>query len=695
MKNTVNTGRQGRHRQSGIFVSLCVALAALLLIPAAGFATDSDLVMVKPTYVPLDPVLQPLDPVLQPLDPIIPPGGIQLYIPNLTVTTSNDFSFTPTTVKPGDTISFTGTFYINNEGTADATDFYWNIYISTDSVIDSGDTSLFGNYVLFKSTTVAAGASESYSTTATLTIPAGTAPGTYYVGILADSTGNVSESSETDNYYAQQITVKADKPDLVISTTPAATPSTVEPGGTVALSGFTVKNQGDASAGASNVGIYLSADASLGAFDLLLDTKPVGALSAGQQTSLGGTTLTIPADQPDGTYYIILEADTDNTVSESDGLNNTTMVTITVASAPASAPDLVILSAPTVTPTDVSAGDTVTLGAFTVKNQGNENAGASTVGIYISSDSTITAGDTLLDTAAVGALSAGAQTSVGSTVLTIPAGTSSGWHYIGVLADNDNAVAESNEGNNHQGRQINVVDAGQFTMTVTVHGAGTVTSNPAGINCTSTTGATNTCTASFGSGVPVWLTADEDDTTTPPHVFDGWSGDCTGTAVTCLNTMDANHAVTATFSNGQGMAVPNGVHAWSYPPVETPVLDVDPENCKPLGLGDLDHGKLEILAGLQAMAGDVDIYIGVAAPGLIPDDMILFTPSGTALLSDGLVPWMEDAGATAIDESLFGGLSVALASLPSGTYTVYMAITPANDLSLTNLYLWATYFVVP
>lgn len=66
---------------------------------------------------------------------------------------------------------------------------------------------------------------------------------------------------------------------------------------------------------------------------------------------------------------------------------------------------------------------------------------------------------------------------------------------------------------------------------------GTVTSNPAGINCG------NTCTANFNSGTSVTLTA----TPISPATFIGWSGACSGTATTCAVTMNAAKTVTAGF----------------------------------------------------------------------------------------------------------------------------------------------------
>ncbi|MBI5673082.1 MAG: JDVT-CTERM domain-containing protein [Nitrospirae bacterium] len=75
--------------------------------------------------------------------------------------------------------------------------------------------------------------------------------------------------------------------------------------------------------------------------------------------------------------------------------------------------------------------------------------------------------------------------------------------------------------------------------TVTVNkagsGTGTVTSNPAGIDCRAT------CNGQFPQGSTVNLAATPD----PGSVFAGWSGDCTGTGPCSLTQ---NATVTATFN---------------------------------------------------------------------------------------------------------------------------------------------------
>lgn len=76
----------------------------------------------------------------------------------------------------------------------------------------------------------------------------------------------------------------------------------------------------------------------------------------------------------------------------------------------------------------------------------------------------------------------------------------------------------------------------QLSLTIAGAGSGTVTSNPAGLNCT------QSCTASFPKGSKVTLTA-----TTASAGFSGWSGACSGKG-TCTLTLNAPTAVTATFA---------------------------------------------------------------------------------------------------------------------------------------------------
>jgi Ca2+-binding RTX toxin-like protein len=85
--------------------------------------------------------------------------------------------------------------------------------------------------------------------------------------------------------------------------------------------------------------------------------------------------------------------------------------------------------------------------SVTIKNVGGSSAGASTTGIYLSTDSTITTSDILLTTIATGGLAAGA--SVGeSKAISFSGSQTPGTYYIGAYADEAGAVSEGNENNN-------------------------------------------------------------------------------------------------------------------------------------------------------------------------------------------------------------------------------------------------------
>jgi hypothetical protein len=90
---------------------------------------------------------------------------------------------------------------------------------------------------------------------------------------------------------------------------------------------------------------------------------------------------------------------------------------------------------------------------------------------------------------------------------------------------------------------LSYIGAGStFALTVSKAGTaaslGTVSSAPAGISCGSD------CSESYASGTSVTLTA----SAPAGAVFAGWGGACSGTASSCVVTMSAARAVTATFN---------------------------------------------------------------------------------------------------------------------------------------------------
>jgi hypothetical protein len=103
--------------------------------------------------------------------------------------------------------------------------------------------------------------------------------------------------------------------------------------------------------------------------------------------------------------------------------------------------------------------------------------------------------------------------------------------------DSVNGISVTVVGQTSTGFQVTVAKTvSSYTLSVTVSGTGTVTSSPAGINCSA-----GTCAASFPVGSTVVLTASS-------GTLSAWGGACAGSASTCNVTMTASNSVTATFT---------------------------------------------------------------------------------------------------------------------------------------------------
>jgi uncharacterized repeat protein (TIGR02543 family) len=208
-------------------------------------------------------------------------------------------------------------------------------------------------------------------------------------------------------------------------------------------------------------------------------------------------------------------------------------------------PDLII-STPTiltVNPTTVSAGGVVSLPSWEMKNQGDAPANNFVSDIRLSPDSIITTADTYLGGGGSNSLAPGEIFSLVGSTVTIPTNTPAGNYFVGWLLDRNNTVAESNETNNYKSAPLTVTNAAPVTHTLTVakigSGSGVVSSFPElGIDCGSD------CSESYDSSVSPGLSA----SASTGSVFVGWSGDCTGTNITCTVAMTADKNAVAEFA---------------------------------------------------------------------------------------------------------------------------------------------------
>ena len=315
--------------------------------------------------------------------------------------------------------SFTLAATVSNAGTASSPATTLRYYLSADTTISSSDTEVGTDAV----EALDAGASSLEAVV--LTAPS--TPGTYYYGVCVDA---VSGESETTNTCSLAVSILVTAPDLRVVSV-SASPDSMLTGTSFTLAA-TVSNAGNASASATTLRYYLSADATISSSDTEVGTDAVEALDAGA-SSLEAVVLTAPSTA--GTYYYGVCVDA---VSGEPDTTNTCSSAVSVL---VTAPDLRVVSV-SASPDSMLTGTSFALAA-TVSNAGNASASATTLRYYLSADTTISSSDTEVGTDGVAALDAGAS-SAEAVVLTAP--STPGTYYYGVCVDA--ASGESDMTNN-------------------------------------------------------------------------------------------------------------------------------------------------------------------------------------------------------------------------------------------------------
>ena len=339
----------------------------------------------------------------------------------------------PATGAPGGSVN--ASYTVRNQGAVGAgaslLDFYW----STNSSLDATDTLLATQNI------GPLGANAIQSGQTPVVIPSDATLGTYYILARADSANSVEESSESNNTSLESILVGG---DLVVAD--FSMPAVLGVGIPFVATDRTT-NAGTTSVGQSATHFFLSVNSSLSADDVLLGSRAVDTLTAGE-VSLGNTTLTIPTTTAPGSYYLFAKADAANAVVETQEGNNTDLQLVAVG------PDLKPTISSATSP--VTAGNT-TVVAESVTNRGGNDAPPSMVRYYLSqNNASLDAADiSLAETRSVGVLIPNAS-SAGQTPVTIPAGTPPGLYYLIVQADGGGTISESSETNNTHQRQIRV-----------------------------------------------------------------------------------------------------------------------------------------------------------------------------------------------------------------------------------------------
>jgi subtilase family serine protease len=353
-------------------------------------------------------------------------------------------SFTPLTVDAGQPI--TAEESVLNQGAAASPLFQVGVFLSDDATIDPTDDILIGTRSI---STLGVGSSSASGPTS-VTIPSNTPGGEYFVGVFADSAVLVPETDEGNNglVAANRVTVTVPPlPDLV-ATSFSFSPSIVAAGGTGSLSiSDDVVNMGVADSAAVRVAVYLSTDASVTTNDILLGTHDLQALSVGAGAG-ASVDLPVPGGIAAGSYRVGLWVDDDQQQPEIDEGNNLIVSTtfLDVTGGGAAAPNLV---SELIDPDDriVAPGEGFQV-VTRVANVGDASTPLFRIGVYLSTDNVIEPTDTRIgDRLVPFGLGAG-FVSVASAPANVPANLADGFYTLGVLADWQGVVAESDETDN-------------------------------------------------------------------------------------------------------------------------------------------------------------------------------------------------------------------------------------------------------
>jgi len=344
----------------------------------------------------------------------------------------------PSAANAGDTITVQAS--VANQGTSLTGGIAVYYYLSLDNTITTDDTVLTFDVILILN----AGASA--STSKNITLPTNLPTGTYYLGGWADKDNAIAESNETNNQQVSTIRITGTRcsDDRYEEDDSSATAKTYEIGTIQTHTHCADDNDWVAFnvIGGTSYGIITSelgtqADTRLELFDTDRTTRLAADNDGGYVGQASSLSWMAPSS---GTYYI--------RTTTQQGLKQIgpdTEYNLTIAKP---APDLTVSSLGINGSTNLTSGDLVPV-TYTVNNQGMEDAAATELGVYLSTDPEVTTDDRLIGTVNIAALNIGASDADRLDFwAALPGDVTDGTYYLAVIADHDNSVSEMNELNN-------------------------------------------------------------------------------------------------------------------------------------------------------------------------------------------------------------------------------------------------------
>ncbi len=358
---------------------------------------------------------------------------------------------TPSTVStvlfPGSEIDFEVT--VTNQGTIDADSFTLSYYRSADDRLYGGDVRVGTDIQQPR-----LAASAIFYGASNITIPADLPDDIYYyyacVNRVATEINLINNCSDAVPIRIATMPI----PDLNLSSTPSATPSSLFKGASFEFS-ITVRNTGTGEADSTLLRVYhFAGDSPDPDNDDEVGTNTLSVLAAGATFASSST---IVAPDAAGTYQYY--ACVDEVAEESDTDNNcSASVQITVT-----APDLVVQSFEA-TPDVIGSGETLSF-SVVVKNSGDGNAASGgTFILYQSTVANFTSGDTLDPGVTLPAINPGSSSPSQTFTLGAPA---VGTYYYGVCVFHSDDGDKSNDCS--AAAEVQVVNTARAISAGTMH----------------------------------------------------------------------------------------------------------------------------------------------------------------------------------------------------------------------------------
>ena len=364
----------------------------------------------------------------------------------------------PVDVAPGDEVTFKLGALVNDGDAVELPFEVW-IVLSADDILD-----LEEDLVVHKLTydDIPSGLYTDVSVPyadLTFVVPDDVPDDNYYVFLVADPDERINECQESNNVTQSTNNLTVDKgialkPDLVASDVDFPEGLVVNQGQNINY-GFKIGNEGEGEAGKFRLAAWLSTDAVLDDDDIVMSAPDeIGATV--QQMAVNHVqsffkSYKIPADLPDGAYWVIVKADTNDELAEEDEENN-----VAVSPWPLNMQyeepqcfDFAMAEL-LVTPKATYWNGSVQV-KTTVSNPGAIEAPAGAIfRVYFSQQQTLNPSVSLeMASLILGAIPPGGSVEidevvpVGSSLPVLP-------HYVGAIVDPDAQFAECTESNNAQ-----------------------------------------------------------------------------------------------------------------------------------------------------------------------------------------------------------------------------------------------------